>query len=820
MILNEAVTLLGYKVDERGLQKYQRQIENQRKEALKLLATHQKAEAAKVKAAENTAKASERLDQRLQINAERQLAQEIRNASRITAAKEREAAKQLRAQELAYNRQVAANARALAAMDRANERHLNTQIHQAKRASAAQARAAVAAARATERERAKSSAFLRGGMGGMGLGMMGLGAGALGVGGAVAGAKSVYDTGVERESYMTGLRNLPGMNAGSALAQFKALEKFNLQTPYTLDEIIQGYIRLKNVGLDASETAMRAYGGIAASIPGKKINDFVEAVADGVMGQGRRLKEFGIDLSMAGDKAVISFRNQTYTVGRSSKEIEKALQGLAFKHFGKTMEEMAKTTGGQMSNLQDQFDNLKWQIWQGGMKSAVQGLIKGSSDLLKQWTPLTREFAIFARLNLPSISRSLADGLKLVGVAMGVLMAKTVGQSYLAMIKNIGLLSTSFKTLGASAFFAESGLAAIAKGGVIIMLAAVLADFVYYLNTGDSALVRFTGRWPKLSAAIKDGYYWNKVFIEAVSIGYQKIYIKVNDIYQKTKLWFDHIKKEIGNPLILKFLNALAGSNPIVGGVVNLLGGSSDPNGGTAGSGGGGFQNAVGGGRYATPGNIGLTARNFQSGGVGQSQADMWAKSGASMSGFKVRDLYVEGNACAISTEKVVADAGGTKSLLDKMNASVPETYNMLKNSGMVEFVTKDQLTGNNELFFSPGLTHIGVVGPGGQSLIHASTNEGRNTKGQLGFNQRYKETPNYLGGNGIYMRIKPEFMNQMPAPNQGGAFKTSSASVQLNQNFYGQTDPRKAGSAAQTGVQSGLNRVQIGLPTYTNGIA
>jgi len=58
MILNEAVTLLGYKVDERGLQKYQRQIENQRKEALKLLATHQKAEAAKVKAAENTARAN------------------------------------------------------------------------------------------------------------------------------------------------------------------------------------------------------------------------------------------------------------------------------------------------------------------------------------------------------------------------------------------------------------------------------------------------------------------------------------------------------------------------------------------------------------------------------------------------------------------------------------------------------------------------------------------------------------------------------------------------------------------------------------------
>jgi flagellar biosynthesis GTPase FlhF len=772
MILNEAVTLLGYKVDERELRRYQQQLRQQEKEALKLLRdrekNHAKAEADKLRALERSAR------------------EQARIADRLARSQQRE-----------YDRSV-----------RAHERMLTAQIRAAERAARQELRI---------KERAVRDLQRASGMGGGGgLGMLG---GVVGVGSLMAGAKSVYDTGTTRESMMTGLKNLPGMTDASALSQFKALEKFNLQTPYTLDEIIQGYIRLKNVGLDASQRAMEAYGGIAAAIPGKKINDFVEAVADGVMGQGRRLKEFGIDLSMEGDKAAISFRGQTIRVGRDAKSIEKALQDISFKHFGKTMAEMAKTTGGQMSNLSDQFDNLKWQIWNGGMKSAVQGLIKGSSDLLKQWTPLTREFAIFARLNLPSISRSLADGLKLVGVAMGVLMAKTVGQSYLAMIKNIGLLSTSFKTLGASAFFAESGLAAIAKGGVIIMLAAVLADFVYYLNTGDSALVRFTGRWPKLSAAIKDGYYWNKVFIEAVSIGYQKIYIKVNDIYQKTKLWFDHIKKEIGNPLILKFLNALAGSNPIVGGVVNLLGGSSDPNGGTAGSGGGGFQNAVGGGRYATPGNIGMTARNFQSGGVGKSAADLWAKSNLSLSGFKVKDLYIEGNACAISTEKVVADAGGTKALLDKMNASVPETYNMLKNSGMVEFVTKDQLTGNNELFFSPTLTHIGVVGPGGNSLIHASTQAGRDTRGQLGFKQRYQETPNYLGGNGIYMRIKPQFMNgTMPAPN--APFQTSSASVQLNQNFYGQTDPRKAGSAAQTGVQSGLNRVQIGLPTYTNGIA
>jgi len=812
MILNEAVTLLGYKVDERELKKYQQQIDKQQREALKLLSTREKA-------AKQQERANASLDEKLRRSAERQLNQEIANSAKIARQKQRDSDLHMRQQERmlrATDRRIQQERRAFereaARIRAAEERGLTARIRAAERAAAQteriNQRAARQAARQAEKKRNKSIAFLHGGGGGMGgLGMIG---GAVGVGGLMAGAKSVYDTGVSRESMMTGLKNLPGMNEAAALAQFKALEKFNLQTPYTLDEIIQGYIRLKNVGLDASQRAMEAYGGIAAAIPGKKINDFVEAVADGVMGQGRRLKEFGIDLSMEGDKAAITFRGQTLRVARDSRSIEKALQDISFKHFGKTMADMAKTTGGQMSNLTDQIDNLKWQIWQGGMKQAVGELIKGSSKLLKQWSPLVREFAIFSRLNMPTILRGTAEALKLASVAMGLLIAKTVGQGYLNMVKNIGLLSGSFKTLGASAFFAESGLMALAKGGALISLVALLGDFVYYMNTGDSALVRFTGRWPALSKAIKDGYYWNRVFIEAVSIGYQKIAIKVNDIYQKTKLWFDHIKREIGNPLVLKFLNALAGSNPIVGGAINLLGGSTLPDGGS-----GGMSSAIsaagGGNGGSNPfvGNIGMTARRFQSGGVGASAADLWAKSGASMSGFKVRDLYVEGKACAISTEKVVADAGGSKALLDKMNASVPETYNMLKNSGMVEFVTKDQLTGNNELFFSPGLTHIGVVGPGGNSLIHASTNEGRNTKGQLGFNQRYKETPNYLGGNGIYMRIKPQFMNGAAPVNRSNQV-SSLPPIMIEQTFTGQVSPNQVRGASNAGVQQGLHRASL----------
>jgi len=710
----------------------------------------------------------------------------------------------LRAQELAYNRQVAANARALAAMDRANERHLNTQIRQAQRASAAQARAAVAAAKATERERAKSSAFLRGGVGGMGLGMMGLGAGALSVGGAVAGAKSVYDTGVEREAMQIGLQNLPGMDKISAMGKFRELRNINASKAFGIEEAVKGFIRLKDMGLDASATALNAYAGIAASKPGKSMMDFVEAVADGVMGESERLKEFGINMRVDGDKAAITFRNQTVKVNRDAKSIEKALMDIGIKNYSKALSDAANSTAAKTRNMENSFKELKYQVWEGGLKSAFHNLIDGTTDLLKKWTPLAREFAIFSRLNLKRTLSATAEGLKLVAGAIGVLMLKTVGDAYITMIANIGKMSTALKTLGWSAFYAQSGLSAIVKGGAIVTLALILADFVYYLNTGDSKLVQFTERWPALSRAIKDGYYWNKVFIEAVTIGFSKIWIKINDVYQKTKLWFDHIKNEIANPLVLKFLAAMAGGNPIVGGVVNLLGGGAPSTGPNAGS------------SSAPMGNLANSAILGPGLVKNQSLAKQFTDIGPTI--IKTRALCLQAvwdiqNAAMKGTSKLAvtnAYLGADKLAQDKRFKEVqfsPEMY-------------KKMMAGDPQL---KALMH-------GATVIYNRQSGFSTESGHAEVWDTYKNK-SYYGKGATGLKRSTQMINnarffvpvqqqQMPAPNQGGSFQTSSASVMLNQNFYGQTDPRKAGSAAQTGVQSGLNRVQIGLPTYTNGIA
>ena len=767
MILNEAVTLLGYKVDERELARYQRQLRQQEAEALKLLnqreQRHFKAEQAKLKEAERTAREQARIAARTARNQERE------------------------------------NAKAL----RDYERMLSAQIRAADRAARQQERIAAKAARNAEKERQKALSFVRGGIGGglgMGAGMIG---GALGVGSLMAGARSTFDTGVERENMLTGLKNLRGMNEQLARAKFKELQQFNLKTPFTLDQITTSYIRLKNLGLDASEQAMKAYGGIAASIPGKKITDFVEAVADGVMGESERLKEFGIKMKVEGDKAAITFRNQTIKVNRDAKSIEKALMDIGTKNFANSMEDLAKTTGGQVSNMQDAFDDLKWTIWEGGMKQAFRQLVGETTKLLKQWTPLAREFAIFAKLNLPTITRGLADGLKLVGVALGVLIAKTVGQSYLTMLKNIGLLSASFKTLGASAFFAESGLAALAKGGVLITLAAILGDFIYYLNTGDSLLVRFTERWPKLSSAIKDGYYWNKVFIEAVTIGFQKIWIKINDVYQKTKIWFDYIKGEIGNPVLLKFLGGFTQFNPVTNAVGNLLGGFNAPSAGA----GGGTPNA--GNPLTNSGILGPGVAKNQK--LGQSLAQL-APSIREVEKYCLRAVWRIQNAALGGTSKIEGAAAYQAAdflARDQRFKEVKFTPEMYKKMMQGDPQLKALMQGatviyNRQSGFSPTAGHAEIWDTYKQKSFYGLGATSMQRSDKMINNARF---------------FVPVQKQTMPAPNNS-SFQTSSADIGITQNFYGPADPKRVGSASRDGTQTALNRAQLTAPKAVNGFA
>lgn len=144
-------------------------------------------------------------------------------------------------------------------------------------------------------------------------------------------------------------------SASQAEKSFAFIQDFAEKTPYQLKEVTEAFIKMKALGLDATEEAMRSYGDTASAM-GKPLTQMIEAVADASTGEFERLKEFGIKASSEGDKVKFTFRGITTEVGKNAQEIERYLIGLGKTEFAGAMQKQMGTLGGAISNLNDRWD--------------------------------------------------------------------------------------------------------------------------------------------------------------------------------------------------------------------------------------------------------------------------------------------------------------------------------------------------------------------------------------------------------------------------------------------------------------------------------
>jgi len=163
-------------------------------------------------------------------------------------------------------------------------------------------------------------------------------------------------------------------SVAQATTAWEVLQGFAAQTPYSLEQAVQGFIKLKSMGLDPSMAAMTSYGNTAGAM-GKSLNQMIEAVADAATGEFERLKEFGIKAKQNGDEVSLTFQGVTTTIGNNAQAIEKYLLDIGNVQFAGGMERQAKTLEGSISNLGDAWD----QFW---VKMGDTGLTQGVITVL------------------------------------------------------------------------------------------------------------------------------------------------------------------------------------------------------------------------------------------------------------------------------------------------------------------------------------------------------------------------------------------------------------------------------------------------------
>jgi len=236
-------------------------------------------------------------------------------------------------------------------------------------------------------------------------------------------------------------------NAEKELAWIK---EFAAETPFSLAEVTQAFIKMKSLGLDASKESLTSYGNTASAM-GKSLNQMIEAVADASTGEFERLKEFGIKAKQNGDQVALTFQGVTTTIKNNAESISQYLTNIGNKNFFGAMEERAKTLDGAISNLGDSWDELFRTINQnntGGLiydsvklaSGAISDLISVIRAMNSAYAEGTQESGAFASIQggissaldaVSIVATRVKFGITAIGKELGALAAQAVAVSQL-----------------------------------------------------------------------------------------------------------------------------------------------------------------------------------------------------------------------------------------------------------------------------------------------------------------------------------------------------------------------------------------------------
>lgn len=197
---------------------------------------------------------------------------------------------------------------------------------------------------------------------------------------AVTLAATAFRTMIQDVSDIQRIRVELEVATGSAILAADAFAKLQMtaeKLPSSLKDLTTGFIRLKNMGLDASENSLVSFSNTAAAM-GKSLKQFVEAVADANTREFERLKEFGILARNQGETIKFVFRNTTTEVANSSEAIVGFLTDIGNTEFAGAATNQIDTIASRTTKLRDALFSLN--------VAAGEGFGGAYGDLLSQLT--------------------------------------------------------------------------------------------------------------------------------------------------------------------------------------------------------------------------------------------------------------------------------------------------------------------------------------------------------------------------------------------------------------------------------------------------
>ena len=184
------------------------------------------------------------------------------------------------------------------------------------------------------------------------------------------------------EDLQATLKTVQGSTEAAAEA-FDLIRKFTAGTTFQLAEVSEGFITLRNAGLNPTQQMMTELGNIAAGM-GKRFDDVARAVFNATTGEFEMLKQLGIKVRVQGDKLEAQFRGTTIKLNNNAEEILGLLQKIGREDFEGAIEERANTLSGAFSNFSDAIAETAMKIGEGGLKDELTAAARGLTQFINQ----------------------------------------------------------------------------------------------------------------------------------------------------------------------------------------------------------------------------------------------------------------------------------------------------------------------------------------------------------------------------------------------------------------------------------------------------
>lgn len=168
------------------------------------------------------------------------------------------------------------------------------------------------------------------------------------------------------------LKAVAGEAAGDVYGQLKLLAREEI--PQGMQEVTRAFINLNNVGIQTTSKELVLLSDLASSF-GSSMSGAADALQRAVEGEGRGLKQFGMELAEVNGQMILSFRGQSVEVERSAQSMYAAVIKLAGANFGGASKLQMESLHGATLQLKDAWGDLFEAFAdQGGLELAVRGV--------------------------------------------------------------------------------------------------------------------------------------------------------------------------------------------------------------------------------------------------------------------------------------------------------------------------------------------------------------------------------------------------------------------------------------------------------------